>query len=130
MNSQNASWILLLALGAGCVPTVDESRREMLALVEGRSDGSDEAILDRLTRDSRQWVRKNAVRDPAGDLMNALRVTLRHGRIRGENPGLVLGSEPGHTVLFTPNGHSRPVDLNLSGVTFADLREWRYPVPW
>lgn len=130
MNSRAFKWILLLALGVGCVPTVEESRRELLTLVEGRSGGSDEAIMERLTGDSRQWMRQTLDGGPAGGLMNAMRITLRHGRPHRSIPGLILGGEPGLSVLFTRDGHSRPVDLALSGVTFAGLREFRYPVPW
>jgi len=121
---------VILVLVAGCAPSVEDSAEEALALLQAGSGPHDEAMVSRMTAGSGEWINRMAGSGEAAGLLFRMKKALEHGRPVDGSSGIIRGSGGEDTVFFVPDGHSNLIDLALSGISFSDLREWRYPVPW
>lgn len=121
---------------AACVPSlaytptpVEAAQRLRTALENSAKEPGDD-VLGALTPGSRVLVEQAVAAGRFGELRTRLLDALKDAKPVDGADGVVRGRDPATTLFFVRDGHSRLLDLALSGVAFAALREVAYPTPW
>ena len=126
--------LILAALAAAglasCTPTPVEAAGRVRAALEADPKAPTPEFLDLLTPASRWYVQQLVEGGRFGDVRSRLLVALKDPKPVEGADGVVVGREAALTLFFVRDGHSRRLDLALSGATFGALRDAQYPNPW